>query len=110
MMINEETEVSPSKLGRTGIILGIAGFMGFCGAMWINFVIASNAMHVDLLTSLALNFLGLGSILMNLIGAVLGGMGIARKENKTNGIIAIGLGLLLLFTCLISFIVILFNS
>lgn len=102
--------VSPSKLGRTGVILGIVGLVSFCGAMWMNFVIASNAMHVDLLTSLGLSFFWFGGVFINLIGAVLGGIGIARDEHKPYGVIAIVLGVVLLFTCVVSYIGILLNS
>lgn len=90
-----------SKLGIIGIIIGVLGAIVYCLPLAYAFVMGAAGnppAPTDPLT------IGLGLVSycgagVGIIGGVLGGVSLARGENKTFGIIALVLAILLLCTC-----------
>ena len=106
---NNDTPPAPpsSKLGLIGLVLGGIGFIVFCLPMTVAFFAGALGVTDQLGESglLGISLIGYCGVFISFIGAVLGGVSLVKGENKTYGIISIGLGVLLLCTCGVLFVV-----
>ncbi len=90
-----------SRLGVIGIALGVLGLIVYCLPLAIAFVmgLSGNPPAATDTSAIALGLVSNCGALVGIIGGVLGGVSLARNENKTYGVIAIVIGVLLLCTC-----------
>lgn len=90
-----------SRLGLIGIILGVLGGLIYCLPLGAAFVMgySGNAPAGDSPMMLGMGLVSNCGAGIGVLGAILGIVGLVRGENKTQGIIAIVIGVLLLCTC-----------
>lgn len=90
-----------SKLGIAGVALGALGAIVYCLPLAAAFIMGAsgNAPSTDSPLLLGMGLISNCGAGVGVIGGILGGVSLARNENKTYGIIAIVLGVLLLCTC-----------
>jgi hypothetical protein len=95
------TPAPTSKLGLIGLILGILGFIVYCLPLAAAFVMGAtgNAPAATDPLMIGIGLISNCGAIIGVIGGVLGAVSLARGENKTYGIIALVLGVLLLCTC-----------
>lgn len=95
------TPAPTSKLGIIGLVLGILGFIVYCLPLTVAFFMGASGnppAPTDTIT-IVIGLISNCGAVIGIIGGVLGGVSLARGENKTYGIIAVVLGVLLLCTC-----------
>lgn len=95
------TPQAASKLGMIGMIVGILGFIVYCLPLAVAFFLGAsgNAPATDAPLMIGMGLVSNCGAGVGVIGGVLGIIGLVRGENKTFGIIAIVIGVLLLCTC-----------
>ena len=95
------TPAPTSKLGIIGLVLGILGFIVYCLPLTVAFFLGAsgNAPAATDTITIVIGLISNCGAVIGVIGGVLGGVSLARGENKTFGIIAIVLGVLMLCTC-----------
>jgi hypothetical protein len=90
-----------SKLGIIGIVLGILGIIVYCLPLSVAFIAGAMNKTDSLGASgfLALSFASYCGVFIGLIGAVVGGISLARGESRTFSIISIVIAVLPLCAC-----------